>query len=112
MGGLPRQKNFADRTEPITQQEPLTYKWYTQWGKVIMTELQTILKEALARWEAENHKSTRHQSQRLDQLQIEMQSVREKQKECDYCMKHLNDLSSSLGKLLPKLTACLHGENK
>jgi hypothetical protein len=77
-----------------------------------MTELQTILKEALARWEAENHKSTRHQSQRLDQLQIEMQSVREKQKECDYCMKHLNDLSSSLGKLLPKLTACLHGENK
>ena len=77
-----------------------------------MTELQTILKEALARWETENNKSMRQQGQRLDQLQTEMQSVREKQKEYDYCMKHLNDLSSSLEKLLPKLTACLHGENK
>ena len=77
-----------------------------------MTELQTILKEALTRWEAENHKSMRHQDQRLDQLQIEIQSVREKQKEYDYCMKRLNDLSNSLEKLLPKLTACLHGENK
>ena len=77
-----------------------------------MTELQTILKEALARWETENHKLMRQQEQRLDQLQIEMQSVREKQKEYDYCMKRLNDLSSSLENLLPKLTACLHGENK
>ena len=77
-----------------------------------MTELQTILKEALARWEAENHKSMRQQGQRLDQLQIEMQFVREKQKEYDHCMKRLNDLSSSLENLLPKLTTCLHGENK
>ena len=77
-----------------------------------MTELQMILKEALARWEAESHKSMLQQGQRLDQLQIEMQSVREKQKEYDYCMKRLNDLSSSLENLLPKLTACLHGENK
>ena len=77
-----------------------------------MTELQTILKGALARWEAENHKSMRQQAQRLEQLQIEIQLVREKQKEYDYCTKHLNDLSSSLENLLPKLTACLHGENK
>ena len=77
-----------------------------------MTELQAILKEALARWETENHKSMRQQGQRLEQLQTEMQSVREKQKEYDYCMKRLNDLSSSLEKLLPKLTACLHDENK
>lgn len=77
-----------------------------------MTELQTILKEALARWEVENHKSMRQQGQRLDQLQIEMQSVREKQKEYDYCMKRLNDLSSSLENLLLQLTACLHGESK
>ena len=77
-----------------------------------MTELQTILKEALARWEAENHKSMRQQGQRLEQLQIEMQSVREKQKEYDYCLKRLNELSSSLENLLPQLTACLHGENK
>ena len=77
-----------------------------------MTELQTMLKEALARWEAENHKAMRQQEQRLDQLQIDIQSVREKQKEYDYCMKRLNDLSSSLENLLPKLTACLHGEKK
>ena len=77
-----------------------------------MTELQTILKEALARWEAENHKSMRQQVQRLEQLQIEVQSVRERQKAYDCCMKRLNDLSNSLEKLLPKLTACLHGENK
>ena len=77
-----------------------------------MTELQTILKEALARWEAENYKSLGQQGKRFDQLQIEMQAVREKQKEYDHCMKRLNDLSSSLENLLPKLTACLHGENK
>lgn len=77
-----------------------------------MAELQIILKEALTRWEAENHKSMRQQGQRLEQLQTEMQSVREKQKEYDYCMKRLNDLSSSLENLLPQLTTCLHGENK
>lgn len=74
-----------------------------------MTELQTLLKETLARWEADTHQRFAEQEAQIAELRQQLEFLQNRQLFYEQHLQRLSDASNSLQPLLTRLNSVLSG---
>lgn len=74
-----------------------------------MTELQTLLKETLARWEADTHQHFAEQEAQITELRQQLEFLQHRQSFYEQHLQRLSDASNSLQPLLTRLNSMLSG---